>query len=169
MWATDEARRPRTRPSASTTYQLRWISGTFGENVRTRPIFRIRVVGETASGPGSRDGLNGPGGPESRRTRIGPLAGVGKPPPETAGPGSRGRASGRRSVGHRDQAQAVGRGRIGHAVAGDRPEAFHQAGGVLLAPADLDQAAHQGADHLMAEGGGRDLEAEEPGLRVGRG
>src|ERR1700731_1409378 len=81
MAATDEARRPRTRPSASTTYQVLWISETFGENVRTRPIFRIRVVGEIASGPGSRGGLNGPGGPESRRTRIGPLAEGGKPPP----------------------------------------------------------------------------------------
>src|ERR1700722_7724012 len=109
MWATDEARRPRTRPSASTTNQLRWISVTFGENVRTRPIFRFRVVGETASGPGSRDGLNGPGGPESRRTRIGPLAGRGKPPGRSAGPGSAGRVrrpgSVAGTVGDRQQAQ----------------------------------------------------------------
>ena len=33
-----------------------------------------------------------------------------------------------------------------------------------LPPADLDQAPHQGADHLVAEGAGRDLEAEQPGL-----
>src|SRR5580704_6532211 len=46
--ATSEARRPRTRPSASTTYQARWISLTFGENVRTKPIFRFRVGGELA-------------------------------------------------------------------------------------------------------------------------
>ena len=46
--ATSEARRPRTRPSASTTYQARWISLTFGENVRTGPIFRFRVGGELA-------------------------------------------------------------------------------------------------------------------------
>src|ERR1700722_20576546 len=105
MWATDEARRPRTSPSASTTYQVLWISETFGENVRTRPIFRIRVVGETASGPGSRGGLNGPGGPESRRTRIGPLAEGGRQPPWTA-------SDGRQTIAHKDRAQAWLCGRI---------------------------------------------------------
>src|ERR1700728_625383 len=160
MAATDDARRPRTRPSASTTYHVLWISETFGENVRTRPIFRYRVVGETASGPASWGGLNGPGGPESRRTRIGPLAGGGKPPPLTAGTGAGGRAS----KADRDQAEAERRGRIGHAVAGHRPQPLHEPGGVLLPPTDLDQAPHQGADHLVAEGAGRDLEAEEPCL-----
>src|ERR1700728_1354860 len=160
MAATDDARRPRTRPSASTTYHVLWISETFGENVRTRPIFRFCVVGETASGPASWGGLNGPGGPESRRTRTGPQAGGGKPPPRTAGPGAGGRAS----IGHRDQAQAEGRGRIGHAVTGHRPQPLHEPGGVLPPPADLDQAPHQGTDHLVAEGAGRDLEAEQPGL-----
>src|ERR1700722_5477414 len=156
MAATDEARRPRTRPSASTTYHVLWISETFGENVRTRPIFRYRVVGETASGPASWGGLNGPGGPESRRTRIGPLAGGGKPPPVIGG--------GRGSIGDRDQAEPERRGGIGHAVAGHRPQPLHDAGGVLPPPSDLDEAPHQGADHLMAEGAGRDLETEEPGL-----
>src|ERR1700735_3829228 len=160
MWATDEARRPSTSPSASTTYQVLWISVTFGENVRTRPIFRIRVVGKTASGPGSRGGLNGPGGPESRRTRIGPLTGGGKPPPPTAGTGSGRRAS----IAYRDQAEAECGGRIGHAVAGHRPQPLHEPGGVLPPPADLDQAPHQRADHLVAERAGRDLEAEQPGL-----
>src|SRR5271154_4716947 len=103
MAATEDARRPSTRPSASTTYQVRSISVTFGENVRTRPIFRIRVVGETASGLRRRGGLSAPGGPESRQTRIGPPAGWGKPPTRTAGPGSGGRAP----VDHRHQAQAV--------------------------------------------------------------
>src|SRR5271169_1409717 len=80
MAATEEARRPRTRPSASTTYHVRWMSVTFGENVRTRPIFRFRVVSEPfprtwVPGPGS-----GPaGGPTGRPTRIGRLSRGGKP------------------------------------------------------------------------------------------
>src|SRR5580700_8346121 len=91
MAATEEARRPRTRPSASTTYQARVISVTFGENVRTRPIFRIRVVSEPSPDTRPEAGLRAPGGPASRHTRIEPLEGVGKPPHRTGRNGSGGR------------------------------------------------------------------------------
>ena len=114
--------------------------------------------------PGS--GLRAPGGPESRRTRIGPLGRGGKPrrrpdPSRRPDPLGTGPVT---LVGHRDQAQPLGRRRIGHPVAGGRPQALHQAGRVLPAPAHLDQAGHQRAHHLVAERAGRDLEAQQPAL-----
>src|ERR1700722_4826911 len=76
MRATSEARRPRTRPPASTTYQARWISLTLGENVRKGTVFRWRVMRGAGTG-GCAQVL---GGPVGRRTRIGPRGGAGKPP-----------------------------------------------------------------------------------------
>src|SRR5580704_15455118 len=98
------------------------MSVTFGENVRTRPIFRIRVVSEPSPDTRPEAGLRAPGGPASRRTRIEPLEGVGKPPPRAGRDRSGGRTvlrpagataaaaaagSSDRRVGHRDQAQAA--------------------------------------------------------------
>src|SRR5262245_66447318 len=57
MRATAVARRPRTRPSASTTYQARWISDAFGEYVGTRATFMdVRCGCAWAKrGPGATD------------------------------------------------------------------------------------------------------------------
>ena len=155
MAATDEARRPRTRPSASTTYQVRWISVTFGENVRTRPIFRFRVVGEPSlrrlpreraqGSRGSReptyqDRAPGQGGQAAALSRTGPAAG---PRPRAPHPRSPPRPG-----------TARGPAPVGHAVAGGRPQPLQQAGRVLPAPAHLDQAGHERAHHLVAEGVG---------------
>ena len=71
---------------------------------------------------------------------VGPSAG--STPPGEPRASARLRPCGRHDVvGDRDQAQALGRGRVGHAVAGERPEALHEAGRVLPAPAHLHQAA----------------------------
>ncbi len=82
------------------------------------------------------------------------------------GAGGARRRAGSRSAGlgpvvHRDQAQALGRRRIGRTVPGRGPQALEQGGRIRPPTTDLDQAADERADHLMAEGIGLDLEAEQ--------
>ena len=97
-----------------------------------------------------------------RRTRIGPRSGSGKPPALTTPAG--GSAPTASAVAHRDQAEPLGRGRIGGPVPVGGPQALQQGGRVALPPPDLDQAAHDRAHHLVAEGVGLDLEAQEAAL-----
>ena len=146
---------------------------TFGENVRTRPIFRFRVGGEHS--PICRL-AQGPGGPWGRPTRIGPPRrpskprGAGRRPPPTgsaaasAGPRFRRLSSPADPVPyHRDQAEALGGAGSGIWWR-DGAQALEQAGRALLAPPHLDQAGHQRAHHLVAERAGGDVETQQAAL-----
>ena len=102
-----------------------------------------------------------------RPTRIGPRGGSGKPPAPGGAAAGRGHRPSRSA--HRDQAEPLGRGRIGGPVAGGGPQPVQQGGRVAPPPPDLDQAAHDRAHHLVAEGIGLDLEAQEAPLADGGG
>src|SRR5918994_531607 len=154
--ATSVASRPSTMPSASTTCQARWISEAFGLYVGTPATFTaIRTRGARA--PGKRR--------TSLRARAAKrqawslatccyVAGAGRAP------------RGLR-VGHRPEAESLGRGQR----RGLRPvttgEGAQQLAGVLARQPHVDERADHAADHLMAEGIGLDLEAQHTVAHVG--
>src|SRR5918995_3315369 len=146
--ATSVASRPSTMPSASTTCQARWISEAFGLYVGTPATFTaIRTRGARA--------------PRKRRTSL-----RARPAKRQAGPlatccdAAAGRAPRRLRVGHRPEAEAVGRGQR----RGLRPvatgEDAQQLAGVLAGEPHVDERADHAANHLVAEGVGLDLEAQ---------
>ena len=165
--ATSVARRPSTRPSASTRCQARSISlgfGCVGAHVGVPLLGRARsVVGVTgpfrgrARTPGS-PGADGPGYGPGARVQAAAPGRRHRRPPDTGVPAGASeerhadlarRASGppvgerldRRSVGvgHRHQAQPVGGGGAGGAGPGARAQHGRDRGRVAPAPADVDQ------------------------------